>query len=982
MPLSFPQPGSTFSGYIVRALHPLPELNATLIELRHQVTGARHVHIQTADRNNLCAIGFRTPPSDSTGVAHILEHTTLCGSRRFPVRDPFFAMLKRSLNTFMNAMTASDWTFYPFASQNPQDVRNLLAIYLDATFFPLLREEDFRQEGHRLEFTDPGDPATPLLRRGIVYNEMQGAMASPSSLLSRRMARALYPHTTYHFNSGGEPAEIPKLSWEALRAFHDEYYHPSNAWFFTYGNLPLEGHLQQIEDEVLCHFAPRQVESAIPAETRLPAPQRVVELYPVESTDAAEKKTFVQVGWLTCDVIDSFERLALSLLSSLLIGNPAAPLYKALLESRLGENLAPGCGYHDDNRTTAFTVGLQGCAASSATEIENLILTTLAAVAEQGFTPERIAGAIQRLEFEHREVTGNSYPYALSLLFRMLGPWLHNDDPLSGLQLGANLERLRAEIAGGPFLQNLIRRWFLDNPHRVTLILTPDVGLRAREEAEIAAELQRVKAELPAVAVEALVTAAQQLQAEQEREQDLSSLPTLTRADIPRTEQALAILEGAVEQGVAHFVAPTNGIGYVAGHFAAERVPPHLRPLLPLWCALLPQLGAAGSSYVQIAERIEAQTGGIQFSCEILDDINSMQRFTPVVAMRGKALLPLQGELFQLLGDLCTAADFSDLERLSTLLGQVQANLENSIVTAGHSYAARAAAAHLTVAARQREEWGGISLLQRVRSLAGSAETLRGFAGELAAITTALVDAATLCLGVTAEAGRFGAIDAPLGRFRQRLPTLAASSNTPPALAAHPVRLGWSFNTPVNFVAQVWTGVPLTHPDGAALSLLAKLLRSGYLHREIREKGGAYGGMANYDAETGLFSCLSYRDPQLLRTLEVFTAAAEWGASGGFSAADLEEALLAVFADLDRPLAPGGSGAREFANWQQGLTLQIRQECRERLLAVTRTDLMRVAGLYLLEGSKQSAISVIAGEETLLRANAEGKENHFTIARI
>jgi hypothetical protein len=982
MPPSFPQPGSTFSGYIVRALHPLPELNATMIELRHQVTGARHVHIQTQDRNNLCAIGFRTPPADSTGVAHILEHTTLCGSRRFPVRDPFFAMIKRSLNTFMNAMTASDWTFYPFASQNPQDVRNLLAIYLDATFFPLLREEDFRQEGHRLEFTDPADPTTPLQRRGIVYNEMQGAMASPSSLLSRRMSRALYPHTTYHFNSGGEPSEIPKLTWEELRAFHDDYYHPSNSWFFTYGNLPLEGHLQQIQDEVLCHFDLRQVASAVPPETRLSASRQVVEFYPVESEEAAEKKTFVQVGWLTCDVVDSFERLALSLLSSLLIGNPAAPLYKALLESRLGENLAPGCGYHDDNRTTAFTVGLQGCGSASAEEIETLILATLTEVAEQGFTPERIAGAIQRLEFEHREVTGNSYPYSLSLLFRMLGPWLHNDDPLSGLQLGANLERLRTEIAAGPFLQNLIRRWFLENPHRVTLILTPDAGLRAREEAENTAELQRIKAELPAAAVQALVAAAQQLQAEQEREQDLSSLPTLTRADIPRTEEILAPLDGTVDQGVAYFIAPTNGIGYVSGSFPVERVPPLLRPLLPLWCALLPQIGAAGSSYVQIAERIEANTGGISFSCEILDDLHSLQRFTPIITIRGKALLPLQGELYQLLGDLCLAPDFSDRERLSTLLGQVQANLENSIVTAGHSYAARAAAAHLTVAARQREEWGGISLLQRVRSLAGDAETLSGFAGELTAITASLVDAATLRLGVTAEAGSFAAIDAPMARFRERLPILSASSHAPSPLSAQPVRLGWSFNTPVNFVAQVWTGVPLTHADGAALSLLAKLLRAGYLHREIREKGGAYGGMSSYDAESGLFSCLSYRDPHLLRTLEVFVAAAEWGARGGFSAADLEEALLAVFADLDRPLSPGGCGAQEFANWQQGLTLEIRQECRDRLLAVTRSDLMLVADRYLLAGRSKSAISVIAGEEALLRANAEGKESPFTIARI
>ena len=982
MPVSFPQPGSNRFGYIVRAIHPLPELNATLIELRHQVTGARHVHISTSDRNNLCAIGFRTPPANSTGVAHILEHTTLCGSRRFPVRDPFFAMIKRSLNTFMNAMTASDWTFYPFASQNPQDVRNLLAIYLDATFFPLLREEDFRQEGHRLEFTDPVDPSTPLLRRGVVYNEMQGAMASPSSLLSRRMSRALYPRTTYHFNSGGEPTEIPGLTWEGLRSFHDEYYHPSNSWFFTYGNLPLEGHLQQIQEEVLCHFDRRAVESAVPAETRIPIPRQVVEFYPVESDDPADRKTFVQVGWLTCDVVDSFERLALTLLSSLLIGNPAAPLYKALLESRLGENLAPGCGYHDDNRTTAFTVGLQGCAATAVEEIEPLILLTLETVAQQGFTAERIAGAIQRLEFEHREVTGNSYPYALSLLFRMLGPWLHNDDPLSGLQLGANLQRLREEIAAGPFLQNLIRRWLLDNPHRVTLILRPDPGLRAQEEAVSAEQLQSIKEKLTPEEVEKLVESAQQLLTEQECEQDLSSLPTLTREDIPRTEQVLATLHGSVDQGVAHFVAPTNGIGYVVGYFAADRLSPRLRPLLPLWCALLPQVGAAGSSYTRIAERIEAHTGGIQFSTEILDDISSLERFTPLVSLRGKALLPLQEELYGLLGDLCTSPDFSDQERLSTLLGQVQANLENSIVTSGHSYAARAAAANLTAAARQREEWGGISLLQQVRRLAGGAGSLSGFSEDLAAITAALVDASTLRLGVTAEAGCFVVIDSSLTQFRQRLPVGNGEVPTLPHLSAQPVRLGWIFNTPVNFVTQVWSGVPLTHPDGAALSLLAKLLRAGYLHREIREKGGAYGGMAGYDAESGLFSCLSYRDPHLLRTLDVFTAAVQWGADGEFSATDLEEALLAVFADLDRPLSPGGSGAQEFANRQQGLTLEVRQECRDRLLAVTRKDLMRVAGEYLLGGSGKSAVSVIAGEEALLKANQSAKDHPFTLARI
>ena len=351
--------GAGWHGFTITAVTELSDLDATLVKLRHEKTGARWVHVERPDNENLFGVGFRTPPKDSTGVAHILEHTVLCGSRRFPVRDPFFTMLKRSLSSFMNALTASDWTFYPFSTQNTKDFYNLMQVYLDAVFFPLLRERDFRQEGHRLEFADPGDSASPLVFKGVVYNEMKGAMADASSLLHRHLTRGLYPTTTYGFNSGGEPEQILQLTYEQLRQFHAAFYHPANAYIFTYGDLPLVDHLAAVERLALSQFGPLQVDSSVPDEQRLPAPRRLEATFAADADEADGQRCLVQVGWLACPLSDSFERLAMSLLSELLLGNPAAPLYQALLDSGLGQNLAPGSGYADENRETYFAVGLQ-----------------------------------------------------------------------------------------------------------------------------------------------------------------------------------------------------------------------------------------------------------------------------------------------------------------------------------------------------------------------------------------------------------------------------------------------------------------------------------------------------------------------------------------------------------------------------------------------------------------------------------------------
>ncbi|OQY19810.1 MAG: peptidase M16 [Desulfobacteraceae bacterium 4572_35.1] len=950
----------------------LPEINATLIQLRHRVTGARFVHIETDDSNNLFAVAFKTPPADSTGVAHILEHTALCGSKHYPVRDPFFTMLKRSLNTFMNAFTASDWTCYPFSSQNNKDFYNLLNIYLDAAFFPLLREQDFKQEGHRLEFSTADDPNSALCFKGVVYNEMKGAMADPASLLSRRTTRHLYPTTCYHHNSGGEPQDIPNLSWQQLRDFHAEFYHPSNACFFSYGNLPLTDHLQVIEQQVLAKFDARTVNSTVPAEQRLNTPLKTSEPFPLSANEDVKNKSMVHISWLTSDIDDSFSNLALTLLAQLLLGNPAAPLYKALLDSGLGSNLTPGCGFHDDYRTTCFAVGLQGTDPDKIDSIEDLVLTSLKKIADEGFTKERIEATIHRLELANREVSGDSYPYAISLMFRILGPWIHCDDPVSPLQLDNNLNLLRQKLAEGDFFENLIRTWLLDNNHRITLCLYPDKELQAKMDKQEQKQLEQIKKNLSIKEQEQIVSQAAQLQQSQEEKEDLSCLPTLELEDIekdePEIDKQKVKLNGT---DVSIFPQPTNGIGYFELCFSCDHIDKAMRPYLPLFCGLLTQIGAGNNDYLQMAQRIEANTGGIRASVDILDDINNLDKYQTVLRLGGKALQRNLDKLADILADICCGANFADIERLATVIGQIKSSWENSIPNSGHSFAARAAAGTLTPAGKQREEWAGFSQLKLIKETAAfNGEQLSEFAKMMQKLTEKLFNGNQINAAITAEKQQLQAAQVAMNTLLSRLKqqTVTAKTPTPTTMTQEPTQLGWATSIPVSYVTQTFRTVSFTHPDSAPLKILAALLKANFLHREIREKGGAYGGMANSSSISGIFSLLSYRDPQLLRTIETYKKSLEWLQQGDFDQEKIKEAVLAVFSAYDRPLSPSGRGSHEFANQLQGLSHDKRQQFRNRLLAVTKEQLLDVGKRYLLEQINCSPISILSNEAALLTA--------------
>ncbi|MGC9520011.1 MAG: insulinase family protein [Desulfuromonadaceae bacterium] len=956
------------SGFTLIQTCELEELNLELHQFKHTRTGARFVHLDCDDSNNMFAVAFKTPPEDSSGIAHILEHTALCGSKNFPVRDPFFSMLKRSLNSFMNALTASDWTCYPFSSQNRKDFSNLLDIYLDAAFFPLLREQDFAQEGHRLEFSAPGNPDSALEFKGVVYNEMKGAMADPASLLGQRTTRHLYPSTCYRHNSGGEPHNIPDLTWEDLREFHARYYHPSNACFFTYGNFPLHEHLERIDSRVLQHFDALEIDSAVAREPHRDLDTLIHESFPLDPGEDVSGKSMVHMAWLTNDISDSYTRLCMTLLSQLLLGNPGAPLYKALLDSGLGKNLTPGSGYHDDYRTTCFGVGLQGTDPDKAEAIKEFILTTLQDIVREGFSRARIDAVIHRMELANREVTGGSYPYPVTLLLRIMAPWLHCDDPLSALKFDSHFERLRTDVDKGGFFEGLIEQWLVENRHRITLCLSPDQEQSKREEDQERARLEQISSGLTPEQKQELIEQARALQHSQEQSEDLSCLPDLEMEDIdPHEPRVDAQTLNCAGHDIQAYAQPTNGLSYVNIYFPCEHIDTELVAYVPLFCSMLTQVGTDKCTYVEMAQRMEAKTGGISCSASVMNDIHSLDHAHGWVRLKGKALDRNTAPLCDIMAELCTKAEFSDTERLATVIGQIKSSMENSIPASGHSFAAQAGAACLTPAAQRRELWGGLAQLQHIKQLAAlPQEELSRTAEMLTRLQKQLFERSNMHAAIAAEEEQLDNASSALKFLIQALPAGNVRSNSPlEGLPPQAAQLGWATSIPVSYVTRCFRTIPYTHKDAAALNVLATLLRANFLHREIREKGGAYGGLASNSSDGGIFCMLSYRDPHLERTLDVYTRALQWVEGGTFGAQEIKEAVLSVFSSHDRPKAPSGRAANEFAAQLQGLTYPLRQEFRTNLLKVTREDLIRVAHTYLSNTQSPEAISIISSEEKL-----------------
>ncbi|HEY8855561.1 MAG TPA: insulinase family protein [Candidatus Dormibacteraeota bacterium] len=973
----------TIGGYTILRKERLDRLGSYL-ELEHERTGARHLHVECPDDNNSFAVFFPTVPKDSTGVAHILEHVVLAGSHKFPVRDPFFSMTRRSLATFMNAFTSADWTMYPFSTRNKKDFNNLLEVYLDATFFPRLDEDSFKQEGIRFEFEDPADPNSGLRYKGVVYNEMKGALASPQAAVQKIVGEALFPGLTYAHISGGDPEHIPDLTWEQLRKFHAVHYHPSNAYFYTYGDQNLEETLAAIEENALKHFNRIEVDTSIPDVKRYKKPVKATEPYPATKGEDNTRKAQALVAWVTVHTGDSFQLLAMKVLAEVLLGNAASPLRKALIDSKLGTAMADGSGLQDDYRETVFGAGLKDIALEDAEKVERVVLDTLERVAKDGVDQTQVDAAIHHLEFEKRERSNAGFPYSLKVLFTALAPYYYGGDPYDALNFDSDLARLELDRKRGRFFENLIQAELLDNTHRGLLTVVPDTELEEQKRKRELERLAKIEASLTEADKARIVAEALRLKQEQDAKQDLSTLPTLELTDIPMKFEDVPSRDATLGAArVEFFPQPTNGVTYIDIRSDFSALTQDEKDLLPLFGRVLTQAGAAGQDYVEIAKRIASYTGGVGAAAQV-QPLAAREDYLQSFMVSGKALDRNAKPFIDLLTDLTAHLEI-ETGRLKEIIAETATRLESSLANLGFQFAILLAQSKLNSEGAMNDRLQGIGMLHVMRNLAKLDDTeLRDLVTKLDAIRNKLFRSDSIEVVVTCEDSMVETLKAHLADFVTALPRPqdgAAGKGVaikPPPL--DPVREARTAPLPVAFNVRTFKTVRYQHPDAPALLVLANYVRDTFLHKELREKGGAYGAYAQANTGGGNFYLGSYRDPNVIRTYDTYDRAVRWVIDSDIDAEALKEAILGACGDVDPLESPDIKGRREAINRLTGFTRPEREKFKQRLLNTTAADLQRVAKSYLEQPRPIQA--TVAGADLIEAARKERPDLFEVVAPV
>lgn len=948
---------------------PIASLRLTVEEYRHRNTGASHFHLAADNPENVFLVALRTLPMDSTGVAHILEHTVLCGSERYPVRDPFFMMIRRSLNTFMNAMTSSDWTAYPFASQNRKDFFNLLDVYLDAVFFSRLHELDFAQEGHRMEFATADDATTDLLFKGVVFNEMKGAMSPPVSVLWQTLTEYLFPTTTYHYNSGGDPERIPDLDYAGLKQFYKSHYHPSNAVFMTYGDIPAAEHHARFEERALGRFEALDVRVDATDEQRYQTPQVVQQSYALDPGEPTENKTHIVIGWLLGRSIQLQEQLEAQLLEGVLLEDSASPLRRALETTELGSAPSQLCGLEASNREMSFMCGLEGSRAENAEALETLVFSVLQDVADKGVPLERVEAVLHQLELSQREITGDAYPYGLQLIMESLSAATHRGDPVALLNLDPVLDTLRNKISDPDYIKQLVRECLLDNPHRVRLTLVPDTELSAQRDAAEAERLAAFKAQMSKAEKAKLVKLAGELAARQEQEDDADVLPKISLEDVPST---MAIAEGSkvkdVPVAITNYNQGTNGLVYQQIIVELPHLDEVLLDCLPFYTRCLSQIGSGSRDYLATQAMHSGLTGGISVSSSIRPEINDVQTLNGHIIFSGKALVRNSAKLTQLLSDTLLQPRFDETARIRELMAQQRARSEQSVTGNGHGLAMLAAASGLSAGAALQHRLRGLLGIHFLKSLddgLDESNTLHELAGKFAQLHALVVNAPHQFLLIGEQEYQ----DKHAHEINARWQNDTAKNAAFRAFGIDPVQRTtnecWITNTQVNFCACAFPTVPTEHEDAAALSVLGGFLRNGYLHRAIREQGGAYGGGAAHDLDNATFRFYSYRDPRLVATFDDFQQSVDWLLNGKHTWQQVEEAILGVVGSLDKPGSPAGEAKDAFYNELYRRAAHKRQLFRQRVLDVKLQDLVDVGKRYLIPENASKAVITNATQQAL-----------------
>lgn len=959
---------TTTHGFELVKAEAVPELNADVRLYRHAKTGAELLSVENEDENKVFGITFRTPPPDSTGVPHIMEHAVLSGSRKYPVKEPFVELMKGSLNTFLNAMTFSDKTSYPVASQNLQDFYNLIDVYLDAVFYPRITEETMRQEGWHYEIFEPEDP---LIYKGVVFNEMKGAYSSPDSLISRYSEQSLFPDNIYRFDSGGDPSVIPELTYAEFKSFHERYYHPSNARVFFYGDDDPDERLC-IVDEYLRDFDAHPPDSEIGLQPKLDQPQTLHYPYPV-GEDAEAQKALITVNWLLPENRDLSQTLALLMLSNMLVDTPASPLRKALIDSGLGEEVIDR-GLDDSLRQLVFTTGLKGVKAENVDEVEPLILETVGALVERGFDRNTVDAAVNTVEFKLREQNYGRYPRGLVVMLQALSQWLHNGDPIEAIAFEDALAAVKTWRAEDDrFFEKLLETYLLENPHRTIVILEPDPELQRRREAGVREHLQTVKASMGSDILHEVIAEArhlQELQNAPDTPEALATIPSLQLDDLDPHPKMTPTEDGrlAGTRLLSHDLF-TNGITYLDVGFNLRTLPPELLPYAGLFGDLLLEMGTTKEDFVALTQRVGRSTGGIKAAHFTSTDRVS-GRGEAWLFLRGKSTLAQTPALLEILRDVLLDMRLDDRRRLMQILLEKKAGEEAQLVPMGHRVVASRLRSKFSEGHWVSEQVSGASYLLFLRRLIKHVE--EDWDAVLSALETVrqtLINRQAMLCNLTVDGESRAEIEPHLVSFLNALPSGAAQSVTwDPSFSMEPE--GLVIPAEVNYVGKGGDLLTLGYERSGSTEVIAHYLRSTWLWEKVRVQGGAYGGFCVFDQHSGAFGFLSYRDPNLVRTLEIYDQTAEFLRNLDLSEEERVKGIIGAIGTMDAYQLPDAKGYSAMARTLIGYTDEARQQYRTEVLETGEADFHAFADL-LDRLRDEAAVVVLGSQGAIEAANAD-----------
>lgn len=946
--------------------HHVEALDILVSEYKHRVTGAVHYHLATNHDENVFLVAFRTQPMDSKGEAHILEHTALCGSEKFPVRDPFFLMIRRSLNTFMNAFTAADWTAYPFATQNQKDFQNLLEVYLDAAFAANLNPLDFAQEGIRIELEN-GEP----VYKGVVFNEMKGAMSSPSDQLYHQLAHHLFPETTYHYNSGGDPKDIPDLTYQELVDFYKSHYHPSNAVFMTFGNQSAYDLQEQFQSLALAKFEQGETLYSKP-ERRLAAPVTVTENYAVDAEDLKDK-TYHVLSWLLPEASDIKLRLGMRLVEGVLLENSASPLRHYLETCGYAQSTGPFMGVDDSNFEMTFFCAIQGSNPEHAATFKEGVFKVLHEVASKPVDSDTVNAILHQIELHQREINGDGMPYGLSLILNGLSSAIHHSDPVHVWDVDSAIEQVKEELKDPMWLSQLIQQHLIDNPHRVQMTLVPDASKSAKDAEAEKARLAEIGAQLTEAQKAEIIAQTEALKVRQDTPDDLNLLPKVGLEDVPAE---LQIVQGQLREIICNridtplnlYYAGTNGIYYQQ---VLVRIPDEIvkSPYFNLLSILMGEVGAGEYDYLELQQLQTAVSGGLGMGASLRSKVDDKNRISAWLTLTTKSLVN-NFDAIRLLKIAFEQLRLDEKDRIIELLQQRKTRWQSRVSGAGHSYAMQAASRNHSALALRDYHNTGLGALNWLSELVSKIEqddaAFDALMDELKLIHSMLLQAPKQFLLVCEEPQS----DRLIEEIQTVWDKLAIEPHEA-ALTQVPVENNnadeaWLIQANVQFCAAAYPAVEVSHPDAAPLMVLAAYLRNGFLHSAIREKGGAYGGGASYDGNACSFRFYSYRDPRLAETFKDFDASVDWLLNAEQLPHQLEEAILGLIASMDKPGSPAGEAITACYALLHARTPAFRTKLRERLLAVTLDDLKRVADVYLRQQTPvKSVVAPVAKREVL-----------------